>query len=464
MGKSSLSNITPPQKTLKSRAIRGSIWTIGGYGTGQILRLLGNLILTRLLFPEAFGLMTLVNVFMQGMQMFSDVGVNRIVVQSKRGDDPDFQNTVWTIQIIRGVIISIGMCLIAWPATWLYSQNSPQANQLLFLIPICGLVPIIGGFNATAVYTAERHVAIGRITVLQLISQGTGIVTMIGWALIDASIWALVSGWFATAIVQLIGTHTLLPGIKNRLHWDPIYVQEIIHFGKWIFSSTATTFFARQADRLLLGYLISMNVLGVYSIALMLTSLPLTVSMKLIDSIFFPVLSEKARRDSEQLPQVMRRVRRSILPVAILTILGVVLLAPTFFSLLYDSRYHHAGWMAQAVSISVWINILQFSSDRGLLALGYSKPLAISNATNFIVTVVACLTGFYLFNLPGLIIGYAIGNLAGLVVIHISMVQIGISIFQQDLQYSAVLGLLALSGVAAQSLFPFFYTTSWMTS
>lgn len=44
-----------PARSLKSLARRGSIWRIGGYGTSQVLRLGSNLILKRLLFPEAFG-------------------------------------------------------------------------------------------------------------------------------------------------------------------------------------------------------------------------------------------------------------------------------------------------------------------------------------------------------------------------------------------------------------------------
>ena len=86
---------------LKARAIKGSAWTVGGFGFEKILQLVSNLILARLLFPGAFGLMALVNVVLVGLAMFSDVGVVPAVVQDKRGEDPSFLNTAWTIQIIR---------------------------------------------------------------------------------------------------------------------------------------------------------------------------------------------------------------------------------------------------------------------------------------------------------------------------------------------------------------------------
>ena len=69
-----------------SRALRSSAFTVVGYGGQQVLRLASNLILTRLLFPEAFGMMVLVSVFMMGLNMFSDVGVTPAIMQSKRGD------------------------------------------------------------------------------------------------------------------------------------------------------------------------------------------------------------------------------------------------------------------------------------------------------------------------------------------------------------------------------------------
>ena len=59
--------------SLKKRAINGSIWSVTGFGTGQFLRLVSNLLLTRLLFPEAFGILALVQVVLHGIKMFSDV-------------------------------------------------------------------------------------------------------------------------------------------------------------------------------------------------------------------------------------------------------------------------------------------------------------------------------------------------------------------------------------------------------
>ncbi|MBC7180880.1 MAG: polysaccharide biosynthesis protein, partial [Roseovarius sp.] len=50
---------------LLARALRSSALTVAGFGGAQVLRLASNLILARLLFPEAFGLMAIVSVIIQ---------------------------------------------------------------------------------------------------------------------------------------------------------------------------------------------------------------------------------------------------------------------------------------------------------------------------------------------------------------------------------------------------------------
>src|SRR5258706_9299249 len=104
---------------LQRRVVSGSVWTIAGYGAGQVLRLAGNLVLARLLYPEAFGLMALVSVFLQGLAMFSDIGIGPSIIQSRRGDELAFLNTAWTIQVVRGIVLWVVSMAGAAPfAAW----------------------------------------------------------------------------------------------------------------------------------------------------------------------------------------------------------------------------------------------------------------------------------------------------------------------------------------------------------
>jgi len=88
-------------------------------GGGNTVRLPSSLVVTRLLLKEHFGLIALVNTFIMGLHLLSDIGVGQAVVQNTR-DDPDFVNTVWTINIIRGVVLYLIATACAGPCAAFY--------------------------------------------------------------------------------------------------------------------------------------------------------------------------------------------------------------------------------------------------------------------------------------------------------------------------------------------------------
>src|SRR5919199_3211505 len=147
----------------KKLAIKGAAWTIASYGSSQIIRFARNLILTRLLLPELFGLVGLAYVFIVGINLFSDLGLGASIIQNKRGDDPEFLNTAWTLQVVRGGILWLGSVLLAWPVAQFY--NEPQ---FLWLIPVVALTALISGFDATAIYTLNRHMDVRQVSLYEL--------------------------------------------------------------------------------------------------------------------------------------------------------------------------------------------------------------------------------------------------------------------------------------------------------
>ena len=255
-------------QALFDRALRGSAITALGYVASQGLRLASNLILARLLFPEAFGLMALVTVVLVGLAMFSDVGIGPAISRSPRGDDPAFLNTAWTMHVIRGVMLWLTALALAWPLAWFY-----EAPDLRNLLPVAGISLLIAGFNPTRIETANRHLLLGRVTVLDLISQAVGITAMIVLALVTGSVWSLVLGAVLAAMVKLVLMHLWLPGPRNRFSWERASAHELVHFGKWVFLSTACGFALSQGDRLILGAFLPLDRLGVYNIGYFLATL-----------------------------------------------------------------------------------------------------------------------------------------------------------------------------------------------
>ena len=124
---------------LKSRIIKATAWLIGGNVSSQMLRLISNLLLTRLLTPDAFGLVASVNTLYFGLVMFSDFGVWQSVVKSEDGTNPRFLGTAWSIQLLRGVLLcavvlalSLGLHIAA--GMGVFEANTAYADPRLPLM------------------------------------------------------------------------------------------------------------------------------------------------------------------------------------------------------------------------------------------------------------------------------------------------------------------------------------------
>src|SRR5215470_13141142 len=104
---------TSDRISLRKRILSAGTWSLAGYGLSQAIRFGTNLLMTRLLVPDMFGVMAIATVVMVGLAMFSDLGLRQSIVQSRRGDDPAFLNTAWSVQIIRGVLLWVATVLVA---------------------------------------------------------------------------------------------------------------------------------------------------------------------------------------------------------------------------------------------------------------------------------------------------------------------------------------------------------------
>ena len=427
--------------SLKKLAIRGAAWTIFGYGTSQILRLGSNLILTRLLVPELFGLMALVNVFIIGLNLFSDIGIGPSIIQNKRGDDPDFLNTAWTIQVIRGFGLWLGCLVIAWPVSQFYAEP-----QLLWLVPIVGLTTIIQGFNSTALFTLNRQMVFGKLIMLQLGSQIVSLTVMIFLAWLNPTVWALVGGMLVSSLLEMFWSHRLNPEKPNRFAWNKKIVREIAFFGRWIFISTAVTFLGTQADRIILGKLLSFNILGIYNIALTFASIPGHLIGNVTSEVMFPLVSKLSHLPRESLRAKILNKRKILLTGMGLLVIVFACFGDFLILNLYDERYIQATWMLPILALGIWPNLLFETSCQSLFAIGKPKYLAYGQFAKCLHVCIGLPLGFYYFGLPGFITMVALNDIGLYGLVSYGLWQEKLSCFQQDIKVTAII-LIVLASV-----------------
>ena len=437
--------------SVKQLAVRGAVWTIASYGLSQVLRLGSNLILTRLLVPEMFGLISLVYVFITALHLFSDVGIGTSLIQNKRGEEPDFLNTAWTLQVCRGVILWFCTLLLAWPIAHLYQQP-----QFLWLIPVVGLGTVISGFNSTSVFTLNRNMAFRPLAIFELSGQLTGIVVMIVWAWFSPTIWAILMGSFASQILQLIWSHYWNSSSPHRFMLNQEVVREILSFGKWIFVSTALTFFAEQADRLILGKILTLDVLGVYGVALTLADIPRSITLALSGKVMFPAITKLADQPREILRAKILKNRQPILIACAAGLALLVSFGDVAIKILYDDRYIQAAWMLPILALGIWPRVLcNTGIESALFAIGKIQYPAFGQFLRFLWTSIGLWVGFSTAGLLGAIVAVALNDIGFYAAISYGLWREGLNCLVQDLQATILLSVLLAAVLSARYYFGF---------
>jgi O-antigen/teichoic acid export membrane protein len=393
----------PPTASLRTRALRGSVWSALGYGTSQALRFGANLVLTHLLFPGAFGTMAVVNSFIIGLHLFSDLGVVPGIIQNRRGDDPRYLDTAWTIQAMRGVLLWLAACALAQPVAGIYGMP-----DLAWLLPVAAFTTVLDGLCSTKLYLLSRHLALRKFVLIEVGTQLVCSAVMIAWACLAPSIWALIAGALCGEAFRTLASHRL-PGARNRLHWDRAIAAEQLHFGKWIFLSTVLTFLAEQSDRLIFGKLITREELGVYNIAFMLAVMVPNAIQRIGDTVFFPSFSRMLETEVDFRPG-FRAARAALSSLGGYVVAGMIAAGPPVIALLYDERYANAGWMLQLLAAGAWFMILESSTGAALLAMGHVRLRAAGNFAKVLGMVALIPLGYAAHGFAGAIVALSVAQ------------------------------------------------------
>ena len=433
--------------SLKRLALRGAVWIVTGYGLSHVLRLANNLILTRLLFPEAFGLMALVTVVLVGVAMFSDIGIAPCIIQNKRGEERDFLNTAWTIQVIRGFLLWLACCGLARPLAAFYEQP-----QLVWMLPVSGLSAAFLGFGSTSLVLAKRRLALRRLTLLELGTQALAIVTMVVWALIHPTIWALVVGSLVAPAAKAALSHFVLPGERCRFRWETEAARSLFRFGRWIFLSTALTFLVLQGDRLVFGKLLPLSLLGVYNIAVMMAMVPTNLNAQLGASVVFPAYSNVARSGG-QLAAVFQKSRSPMVMVGGLLSASLIAAAPWLIETLYDERYVEAGWMLQILAMGIVFQLLECANGCALLAVGKPAAVAAGHGAKLTGMMICIPIGWQLGGLQGALVGLLVSEALRYLVSAMLIARIGLFVIGRDLLLIAAVAITSLFGYVCGRLF-----------
>lgn len=418
--------------------VRAGSWTIAAFGMRQTLRLGTNIVLTRLLAPELFGIMVVVNTFRTGVTLISDVGIGQSLVVNKNADTPEFYDTAWTVNLIRCVLLWLVCVAIAQPLASYY-----RIEALAWIFPIGGLTFVLVGLTSLAPTLAQRRMLYKRLNVFNLVMDLVGYAGTILLALLSPTIWALALGLVLASGTRMIASYWLLPSVRHHLRLSIRYLREIISFGKWIFFSSIVSFLAMNFDRLYLAKAFPLSLLGVYGVSRSLAEPVGQLVGQLIHVIVFPLVAS-SRTSSSSLRSTLAPIRLMLLLAVAAGLSLIAAGADIIVGVLFDSRYNDAAWMLPILLVAAWFAILCDLNDATLMGLGRPSYGAVANCLKLGSLLIGLPLGFAAYGPAGAIAAVAAGDAIRYIPILVGQLRAGFTFGTQDLAATiAFFGLVA---------------------
>jgi O-antigen/teichoic acid export membrane protein len=397
---------------MRARILRGSVLEVGQYGASMLIRFCSGVILTRLLSPEMIGVQIIVFTLSVGLSLMSDFGLRPCMIQSKRGEELSFVNTAFTIQVTRGVVLTVIMLILARPAAWFYKDLSLTPYFLVGALQL-----VVRNLQSTSVVTMRRRLQLGWVNALDFVAELLTRVVQIIWSYHSPSPWAIVGGSLSGVIFTTIASHFLPVGYRNRFAWDREAVRELSSFGRWIMGSSAITFFGAQGDRILFGRFLGAGRLGVYGQAATLSESASGIIERLITGILYPVLSQAGRERPKELANLYYRLRMRLDLMSMGSLGMMAGLSAWIVHLLYDPRYAEAGKILPVLCLRVALYCVIGPSESCLFAMGHTRYVFLRSLTRTSSLLLGMLIGWRLYGVTGVIWATALAEVPCFLVI-----------------------------------------------
>jgi len=369
----------PPPEAVGQLARTGAKWSVSLLLVRQLIGLGSTAVICRILDPDDFGLLAMVQTLTTFLLLVSDMGMSWANVNKKDLRSNDVNVLFWSGAVFGA--LAWGVCIVAAPAVaWFYDR--PE------LTPICivlGVSLLLSGLTTQPLALLKRQMRQKTFSAVQTIAAAVAAVVGITLAAAGAGYWALVAQPLASALVLLILSlqqSGYRPGVP-RLSQG---ILPLLTFGGYVGVCNIVTYFQLNLDNILIGRRCGAEELGYYSRAYFLRTLPALYAAMALTDLMVPALTA-LRDDRQRLGAAYRKAIRltAFVGCPMGAFLGVT--APETIRLIYGDK-----WEA-VVPLLAWLSlpaiVLPFYTSMGWLFLAAGKARQMFLQTLAITPIVA---------------------------------------------------------------------------
>ena len=311
---------------------------------GVVVRLASNLLLTRLLVPEAFALVGTALAVLAMLEWLSDLGLQPAVIRHADGESPRVTSTAWWLGLLRGGLLTSLALIATEPLAAFYEQPG--------LVPVLAVMasrPILISLRSPGYPLLRRRMDYRGLFFDELVQILGGTAVTLGLASIWRTPSAIAVGIAAGGVLSAGLSYLLAP--KRLTRPDRETAAELLRFSGPIFFNTLAMALWLNLDRLLGLKLLPAAEVGLYMIAFNLAAAAEALVVRGCDVYFSSLARVPAEdRDWWHTRQTYRFVRYAM-PLAAIAAAA----SPFAVTLLYDARYHAAGPLLAVLMVRLMI-------------------------------------------------------------------------------------------------------------
>lgn len=255
---------------------------------GIVLGLATMAIVSRILTPEEVGLFMVASAAVILIEAFRDFGVGACIIQAARLT-PELVRTAFTVMALLSAVFAGLLWLAATPLAAFYGDP-----RLAGMIRIATFGFIAAPISNPLLSLLRRDLAFSKVAAVSIAAATANAIVTVALALLGfgaaSFIWASVSA----AAVMAAGSVAMRPEFwvfrPTLREW-----RHVLPFGAWSSVVTLLGMLFDYMPRFILGRVISISAVGLFSRALSLCQLPDRALLQAVQPVVLPALSARAR-------------------------------------------------------------------------------------------------------------------------------------------------------------------------
>lgn len=325
----------------KKRAVKGVIWSGIERFSVQIVQFVITIILARILSPSDFGLLALVMVVINILQVFNEVGFGAALMQKLDRDELDF-STVFVFNMILGIVL-YGLVYLCAPYIAFFFDNT----ELTLLIRLIGLNLIISSFiivQRTRLWIIVDFKTQAKASFIAvLISGSIGIYfAFVGWGVMALIIQSLMNNLVNTMLIWL------LVKWKISLRFSYERFVGLFHYAYKLVLARLVNSVFNEIYSIVIGKAYESSQLGYFNRAKSFTELSSGNITSIIQRVSTPLLCE-AQHDKKRMGEVLLKFIKNTSFIVFPLLCGLFVLAEPLVLVLLTDKWLSSVWILRAL-------------------------------------------------------------------------------------------------------------------